>query len=224
VLHRDDSGALTVTANEQLLHRWIAIVDGVAVSPDGAWLAFSNPPHHNVLVYERSASLREDSEPSCILRGGAYPHGLRFSPDGRHLFVADAGSPHVHLYTRERDSWSGVQHPAGSLRVMDDAVFVRGRRNLREGGPKGIDIDGTGRVLTVTSEFQPLGCFDAVAFLEASARDPHNAARAVSCELGLARAVEARYEADIRAFTATRTYRFAEQLRRISALRSKLRR
>jgi hypothetical protein len=224
VLQHEDSGALAVTANELLLHEWIAIVDGVAVSPDGAWLALSNPPHHNVLVYERSRSLQADSEPDCILRGGVYPHGLCFSPDGRHLLVADAGSPHVHLFTREGDSWSGVQYAADALRVMDDDRFERGHTNLREGGPKGLDIDATGRVLAVTSRLQPLAFFDAAALIERSVRQPGGGASAVGYELGLVRAAEARHDEQVEALIATRTYRVAERLRRISALRSKLRR
>jgi len=131
VLRNDDSGALTVTANEPLLRRGIAIVDSVALSPDDAWLAVSNSSHHNVHVYDRSAPLDERSEPHCILRGASYPHGVCFSPDGRHLFVSDAARPFVHLHTRRGDQWSGVHYPAASLQVMDDETFLRGRINSR---------------------------------------------------------------------------------------------
>ena len=222
VLATDSDGSLRVATNEVLLQRRITIVDGVAVSPDGAWIAVSNPWHQNVLVYENTASLHEHSEPDGILRGASYPHGVRFGPDGRHLFVADAGSPYVHVHARHGDSWRGVQYPAASLRAMDHDVFQRGRYNCREGGPKGVDVDRRGRVLTVTSECQPLAFFDVPALLQRDEGTEDDDDRQLSYELGVVQAaaalVEERIavlEQELSTISRSRSYRLAQQLRRL---------
>jgi hypothetical protein len=143
-----------------LLRRWIDLPDGVAASAEGRCVAMSNHMAHCVMVYDRSSPLHERRDPDAILRGTFCPHGLRFSPDGRHLFVADGARPYVNIYERDGDTWRGVHHSAISLRVMDDETYQRGRRSWHEGGPKGLDIDREGKVLTLTSECQPLAFFD----------------------------------------------------------------
>jgi DNA-binding beta-propeller fold protein YncE len=155
-----------VTSSEVLLQKHLAIPDGVAVSPDRRWIAVSNHSTHSVLLYENSPDLDGDAEPSGILRSAYYPHGLRFSADGRHLFVADAGAPYVHVYAPHPDEWRGVRHPVGTVRVMDDATFRRARHNPQEGGPKGLAIDAGSNVLAVTSESQALAFFDLRTLLE----------------------------------------------------------
>jgi hypothetical protein len=76
-----------------------------------------------------------------------------------------------------------------SLRVMDDRTFQLGRHNPQEGGPKGLDLDRSGRVVAVTSELQPLAFFDVAATL-ARDREPD---RHVAAELQrLAAATQAR--------------------------------
>jgi hypothetical protein len=175
-----------VLSSEVLLRRWLEVPDGVTTSPDGHWLAVSNHGAQMVMLYERSPALHEASDPTGLLRGVSYPHGMRFSGDGLHLFVADAGAPFVHLFARQGPSWTGVQHPTVSLRVMDDDTFQRGRYNDREGGPKGLDLDQSGRVLAVTSEFQPLAFFDVEAILTGSS-DP---ARRVAFELDVLAGVQ----------------------------------
>lgn len=162
----DRDAGRTIRHSAILLQKHLDIPDGVTVSPDRRWIAVSNHTAHNVLLYENSAALSSDVEPDGILRRVAYPHGLRFSADGRHLFVADAGAPYLHIYAQDPDEWLGVRHPAVSVRVMDDVVFERGRTNPQEGGPKGLDIDARSRVLVVTSECQPLAFFDVPALLE----------------------------------------------------------
>jgi DNA-binding beta-propeller fold protein YncE len=152
--------------SEILLQKYLDIPDGVGVSPDRRWLAVSNHTTHNVLLYETSPTLNPDAEPDGILRRVSYPHGLRFSADGRHLFVADAGAPYLHIYAQDPDQWRGVRHPVATVRIMDDAVFGRGRHNPEEGGPKGLDIDASSTVLAVTSECQPLAFFDVPTLLQ----------------------------------------------------------
>lgn len=165
--HRLDRNAgHAITHSEILLEKYLNIPDGVSVSPDRRWIAVSNHTAHNVLLYENSPALNADAEPDGILRHVHYPHGLRFSADGRHLFVADAGSPCLHIYAQDPDQWRGVRHPVASARIMEDAVFERGRHNPEEGGPKGLDLDASSRVLVVTSECQPLAFFDVPALLQ----------------------------------------------------------
>jgi DNA-binding beta-propeller fold protein YncE len=161
---RDAEGALR--NSEILLHKYLNVPDGVTVSRDRRWIALSNHNTHNVLLYENSPALNPEAEPGGILRGVNYPHGLRFSADGRHLFVADAGAPYLHIYAQDSDQWRGVHHPMASVRVMNDAVFERGRYNPEEGGPKGLDLDAGSKILVVTSECLPLAFFDVPALLQ----------------------------------------------------------
>jgi hypothetical protein len=162
----DCDAGRAIRSSEVLLQKYLNIPDGVSVSPDRRWIAVSNHTTHNVLLYENSPALNADAEPDGILRRVHYPHGLRFSADGRHLFVADAGAPYLHIYAQHPDQWRGVRHPIATVRIMDDEVFGRGRHNPEEGGPKGLDIDAFSNVLVVTSECQPLAFFDVSALLQ----------------------------------------------------------
>ena len=162
----DCDAGRAIRNSEILLHKYLNIPDGVSVSPDRRWIAVSNHTTHNVLLYENSPALNSDAEPDGILRGVYYPHGLRFSADGRHLFVADAGAPYLHIYAQDPDQWRGVRNPLATVRIMDEAVFKRGRHNPEEGGPKGLDIDACSNILVVTSECQPLAFFDVPVLLQ----------------------------------------------------------
>ena len=142
----DCDAGRAVRHSEILLQKYLDIPDGVSVSPDRRWIAVSNHATHHVLLYQNSPALSANAEPDGILRQASYPHGLRFSADGRHLFVADAGAPYLHIYAQDSDEWRGVRHPLATVRIMDDPMFERGRRNPEEGGPKGLDIDARSRV------------------------------------------------------------------------------
>jgi hypothetical protein len=155
------------TDGEVVLSKWLEVPDGISVSSDGRWIAVSNHWTHGVLVYENKPSPGHDRDPDGILRSMHHPHGVRFSADGRYLFVADAGAPYVHIYASDDDDWRGVRSPMASFKVMDDAAFLRGHVNVHEGGPKGIDLDKTATVLAVTSEHQPLAFFDLTPTLRA---------------------------------------------------------
>jgi DNA-binding beta-propeller fold protein YncE len=161
----DCDAGRAVRHSEILLQKYLDIPDGVSVSPDRRWIAVSNHTTHHVLLYQNSPALSANAEPDGILRQASYPHGLRFSADGRHLFVADAGAPYLHIYAQDSDEWRGVRHPLATVRIMDDPMFERGRHNPEEGGPKGLDIDARSTVLVVTSECQPLAFFDVPALL-----------------------------------------------------------
>ena len=224
--HRLDCDAgRAIRHSEILLQKYLRIPDGVSVSPDQRWIAVSNHTTHNVLLYENSPALNADAEPDGILRGVHYPHGLRFSADGRHLFVADAGAPYLHIYAQHPDQWRGVRHPIATVRIMDDAVFGRGRHNPEEGGPKGLDIDACSNVLVVTSECQPLAFFDVPALLQhafAGGSVREQAILAISYELSLMqeRRTMAEKATEANALRDSMSWRITAPLRRLnSALR-----
>jgi hypothetical protein len=164
----DRNAGYSIVESEILLRKWLCLPDGVCASRDGRWIAISNHNTHGVLLYERSASLNEDSSPVGVLRGVSFPHGMRFSADGRHLVLADAGAPFVHVYGCGDQGWHGTRMPAASIRIMEEEVFRRGRKNPQEGGPKGIDLDKSMTVLATTCEYQSLQFLDAAAVLAAA--------------------------------------------------------
>jgi hypothetical protein len=170
--HRVGPGP-SVVDEDVWLRRSLDLPDGVAASPDGRWIAVSNHNEHVVLVYDRTEEVGPDERrPAAVLRGARYPHGLRFTADARHLLVADAGTPHVVVFRAGADApadrWRTAAYPMAAVRVLDDVTFAAGHRRPDEGGPKGIDIDPSGRVLAVTTEQRPLGFVD----LAAVRRDP----------------------------------------------------
>jgi len=149
------------------LRRGINLPDGIAVSPDGRWVAVSSHLTHDVKVYDSAGGLHRRTPPAASLTGPAYPHGVRFSPDGARLFVADAGAPYAFFFERG-EAWNGVRSPAGRVRVMDDATFESRRPNPSEGGPKGIDLDRTGTVVAITCHQLPLRLYAVERFVESS--------------------------------------------------------
>jgi|GEM_PF-7134952 len=42
-----------------------------------------------------------------FLFGVLYPHGMRFSADGRRLYASDAGTPNVSVFHSEDGTWDG---------------------------------------------------------------------------------------------------------------------
>jgi hypothetical protein len=220
--HLLDRDANVVTNTEILLHKYLDVPDGVSVSPDRRWIAVSNHGNHNVLLYENSKTLSAEAKPDGVLRGAYYPHGLRFSADGRYLFVADAGAPHLHIYAQHAEEWRGVRHPLVTVRVMDDAVFQRGRHNPQEGGPKGLDIDTDSNVLVVTSECQPLAFFDGAALVRhaiaaGSGREQRDLD--ISYELSLMQEKQAmvRTAMEQQALQNSRSWKVAALLRRVNS-------
>lgn len=167
----DRAAGYATLAGEVLLEKRLDIPDGIAVCPDRRWIAVSNHNGHCVMLYENLPGRSPQADPDGLLRGLHAPHGLRFGADGRSLFVADAGAPYVHLYLADARHWRGIQYPAASIGVIDPEAFARGRYNAREGGPKGIDVDGDAGVMVVTSEWQPLAFFDVAPVLVAASAD-----------------------------------------------------
>lgn len=154
---------------------WLGHPDGVAASADGEWIAVS--AHWTQVI----AMLRRGERgytPAGVLRGPAFPHGVRFAAGGHHVVVADGGTPYVFVFASD-GTWDGTRYPAGRLRVTDDACFVRGATSPQEGGPKGVELTPDGRLLLVTSEQQPLAAFSIDAVHAAPAPDPWDVDRRV---------------------------------------------
>lgn len=145
--------------NSLLLENGLNIPDGIAVSPGKRWIAISNHMTRSVLMFDRRSRLTRSSAHVGALHGVSYPHGLRFSPDGNRVFVADAGTPYVHIYQSPDGQWAGDHSPLLSVKVLDDDTFAKGRHNPEEGGPKGLDICARGEIVVVTNEERPLACF-----------------------------------------------------------------
>ena len=158
----DPATGFRVKKNGVLLERSLNIPDGIAISHDGQWIAVSNHGTNEVKLFDASAPLGPYTVPAGVLTDVGFPHGLRFTPDDRHLLVADAGAPLVHVCERGA-GWAGSRGPTSSAAVLDDETFKRGRANPEEGGPKGIDIDRTGKVMAATCEEQTLAFFSLAA-------------------------------------------------------------
>ena len=164
---------LKYTPSKVLLKKWLDTPDGISVSKEQRWIAVSNHETHAVLLYENKPSLNELSAPDGILRRINYPHGLRFTSDGRFILVADGGSSYVNIYEKGDTDWRGVRNPILSVRVLSHEDFLRGRHSPREGGPKGIDVHDGKNILVTTCESQPLAFFDLDVILEGACLGSH---------------------------------------------------
>jgi DNA-binding beta-propeller fold protein YncE len=133
-----------------LIENGLKLPDGVCCSSDHAWIAISNPVSGEVLVYKNCRKLNRKTPPAATLRGIVCPHGVRFSPDGRRVFVADSASPYLHIFENEQGVWHGSYTPVQLTRLLDDEAFHVGRNDYREGGIKGIEIDSSGKLLVTT--------------------------------------------------------------------------
>jgi WD40 repeat protein len=148
-----------------LLRKQLRIPDGISVSRNHQWLAVSSHATGTVHVYKNGARLNRRSISEGLLSAVVCPHGLRFTPDGRFLCVADAASPYLHIYESERGEWEMARGPTKSIKVLDEKTFQLGRYNALEGGVKGLDINNSGSVLLTTCEHQVLAFYDLKALL-----------------------------------------------------------
>lgn len=214
----DEHGALS--GGQPLLEAWLDLPDGIAFSRDGRWVAVSNHNTRNVTVFEREAA-GQRAEPVAVLRGVEYPHGLRFAAGDRRLLVADAGAPRVHVFAAQEDGWAGAAYPVASVDVMDEATFLRGRANPKEGGPKGIDVDPGSNILLATCEEMPLACFDLATVLESPERFAPDVSSLLRLELAAleerdeARQAAADAHAALSAVLSTKAWRLTAPARRL---------
>lgn len=151
---------VALAENELLIARGLDLPDGVAVSESGHWIAVSNHNMQDIRLYANQTTLNRNSEPSAILHGTSYPHGIAFTADERFIVIADAGSPFLRLYAKSGNDWRGSYEPLLSLRAMSDDTFALGHVNPMEGGIKGIHRLPKTNIFTVTSEYLPLAFFD----------------------------------------------------------------
>jgi hypothetical protein len=170
LLHITDE--IRVLEEDLLFRRWIDLPDGIDIAPQGRWVATSSHYTQSVLLHDIHEWLSPHTDPQGVLRGLAYPHGVRFSHDGKFLFVADAGAPYVHIYHQPDGDWRGIHDPLLSALTMEESLFRRGQINPQEGGPKGLAIDPSGRVLVTCCKLQPLAFFDLAGFTASIVHPP----------------------------------------------------
>ncbi len=151
------SGKIQIKNKGVLLKRDLAVPDGIDISQDRKWIAVSNHNTGTVLIYRLSLFLNRFTAPSGTLKNIAFPHGLRFSADGKTIFVADAGSQYLHIY--ESDNWVGSHKPVRSLKLVKDASFSKGRVNVQEGGIKGIEVTKDKELLVTTAKYEVLNFY-----------------------------------------------------------------
>jgi hypothetical protein len=149
--HVIDPGASFIETSSSVMYaRGLYIPDGIAVSPGGQWIAISCHGSHSVAIYSARKTGRF-AAPVARLSGPHFPHGLRFTADGEHLLVADAGSPYVHVFERA-NGWRNSHGPLRSVQVLDEETYLRGRTQPDEGGPKGVDIHPGGQLVALCCE------------------------------------------------------------------------
>lgn len=156
----DGRNQFRVISSAILIKKGMKIPDGIAMNKTNDWIAISNHSRKSIFLFENTSKLNSQSDPDGILGNIAYPHGLRFTSDGKFILVADAGAPFVHVFSKPDDAWVGEHDPLTSIRVLDDETFNKGQYNPQEGGPKGIDIDKNMKIFVTTSEHQKLAFFD----------------------------------------------------------------
>lgn len=148
-----------VTNKGILIRNGLSIPDGISVSPDQRWISVSNHVTGTVLIYRFSPLLNRFTAPSATLTGAVCPHGVRFSGDGKKIFVSDAASQYLHIYESKDGNWSNNIKPLTSVKILSDITFSNGRYNAQEGGIKGVDISDNYNLIAVTCEHQKLAFY-----------------------------------------------------------------
>lgn len=174
---RLDAEGLRVQEGVVVAHEGLSVVDGVAVSLDGHWMALSDHDHHRLAVFRRTGfgrgSEAEDRlRPSYVLACSLtdfdmhFPHGLRFSHDNNVLYAVDAGGRFIQVF-ETADQWqTDLRHSTLKTLGVDLDAFNKSRQDvpqahqILEGGGKGLDIDPSGRVMVVTCRNQSLRFFE----------------------------------------------------------------
>jgi hypothetical protein len=158
--HRIKRGGVPFyTTGRVVAESGLDVPDGIAISPDKHFMAVSNHNNQCVSIFDLTAPVGPAARIAGTLNGISYPHGLRFSPDGKALYVADAGAPLVHKFDAPDGNWAIDATPSNSVPVLSEQVFLAGRHNEQEGGPKGLDLDSSGTIMAITCEEQPLAFF-----------------------------------------------------------------
>jgi hypothetical protein len=151
-----------VENNGIIISKHLGTPDGISISPNKCWIAISNHDtgeiflYRNILNNNRKVKLKLKAK----LGGIVCPHGVRFSPDGNYILVADAGSPYLHIFSSKDGGWEKLNEPTKSIRIISQDKFIEGRENPMEGGIKGIDVSNDFSVLVTTNAKQILSFFD----------------------------------------------------------------
>jgi hypothetical protein len=156
----DESKKFAIQSSIILLQKDLNVPDGVAVSNDKKWIGVSNHDKHNIFIYPNHNQLDKHTDPSAILSGPMYPHGIIFFNDDHYIFVADAGAPFVYGFFSPSGIWKGQFQPFIKLQVMDEDSFAVSHVNVQEGGPKGIYITQDTHLLIITCDQLRLAFFD----------------------------------------------------------------
>ncbi len=155
-----------VREHQVLLAKDLEIPDGVEVSANRRWIAISNHVPGTILVYRNDAALNRDSVPVAVLHGMDCPHGIRFAEKDRKILCVDSATHYLHVYATDGEDWGGDYQPFRKIQMLDDETFQRGRYNVEEGGPKGLDLDETAGVMAMTCEHQPLSFYKLESLLQ----------------------------------------------------------
>ena len=142
----------------------LEVLDGIAVSNDGRWIAAADTGHHRIVVFSG-----QDYSQVCELRDEnlSAPHGICFDPQGRFLYVSDAGERGLHVFESLDGTWeTSMDSSSFSCRGIVETAFLKTKESVPEefrslvGGIKGLDIDSTGRFVVGTCLNQFLCFFD----------------------------------------------------------------
>lgn len=143
-----------------LIEKSLRFPDGISVSPDGKWIAISNHDYGQVVICENTPDLNKKTPPTVVLSGPVCPHGIRFSPDGKKLYVADAATQYLYHFASDDRNWGDVKNYPSAVKIVDEEKFYFGKTGVKEGGVKGIDIDHTNSILIVTHRMEVIGFYD----------------------------------------------------------------
>lgn len=213
----DTSGPVPqLVSNRVLVAAGLSVPDGVALSPDRRVLLVSNHDRHSSSVYDNDAALGPTAEHIGELGGVGHPHGAEFTPDGRHVLIADAGQPVVHVFRDDGRGWHGEHLPVASVRVVTDDDYQRSVHMPGEGGPKGLSLDATGRVLLLVGQFLHLSFYD-TAWFTGEPLGPTVAADRVRAERDLLLR-EAAHATELRGRIDSLECELAEQANRVEVL------
>lgn len=169
-------GVITTGEASLLAQGGLHILDGLAISADGNWIALADAGNNRVVVCHAETG----AEASVLTDPRLHsPHGLCFDPTGRKLYVSDAGEQLVHVFTRPDGRWdAAMDSSAFCLPGIGDEPFWKTKLSVPEelrglvGGLKGLDIHPSGRLLVGSCLNQPLAFFEAAATPEPARHRP----------------------------------------------------
>ena len=152
------------------------ILDGLAISTDGQWIALADAGNNRVVVCHAGTGAEAAVLTDPRLHS---PHGLCFDPTGRKLYVSDAGEQLVHVFERPDGRWdAAMDRSAFCLPGIGDEPFWKTKLSVPEelrglvGGLKGLDMHPGGRLLVGSCLNQPLAFFEAAVATAPAPRRP----------------------------------------------------